>query len=141
MRDNTVYFGNKCTNCGEQVYGAQPELIHAMWIDGHIDQHNACSKCAVLIKAHNDAVDKELGTHDVPESAAQPVAKAAAPAAAVAPMDALAQALTMIAQGQQAILNELKEMKHPTLPAPEPEPEQPAKKANAKQPARTARRR
>lgn len=137
MRQNTVFFTFDCTNCGENVSGGQPELIHAVWEDGLVDQHSACGKCAVVIKEHNAKVEAAIEAKNPkppkPVQQATPVAKAVVSAVAT---DPLAQALLLIHQGQQAIIQKLDNLAHPTLPPPAPEP----KKANAK-PARTTRRR
>ena len=130
MAENTPYFGGTCTNCLEMTFGAGMELIFARWEDGTSDQHTACGKCVQLIKKHNDAIEKILADK---ESAEAPVKEAAVerqPSAKQPPapaVDMLTTVLMQLAEGQKLLLNEIREMKHPTLPPPVEE-----KKTNGK---------
>jgi hypothetical protein len=110
----SLHFKFDCTNCKKTVEQGPPsELIHAMWEDGQVDQHNACSTCAAIIKAHNEKIEQHLAElkEAPPVRAVELIAEAKKEPEAPAAPDSLAliaNAMQALAQGQQAILDALK---------------------------------
>jgi hypothetical protein len=143
MPEGQVYFSQKCTNCNKQIYGSPPELLHALWEDGGVDQHSACSRCAIAIKKHNEEVERKLNPPPVVKlppkevRASSPLFEEYEEAKQAVPPDGLSEALLSLAETQKAILTELREMRYPPMPVPVAKPKTNAtQKAAAKPPAR-----